>query len=334
MYNMVMMRRLMKTYKSTTNVIKIARLAVFAFLAFAASMGLNALPVFAEDKKPDYRLQISPTQDNVGKIDPGETRKGSFNVQNTGNKAYEYTVSVAPFSFKNENYEQDFDTSSKYTVLTDWVTFNSEKGSVEPGEQSEVKYTIRVPSDAPGGLQSAAIMVTMTNSDEMKESGVQTVSRAAYPIYMNVGGDTEERGAVIENKIPSLIFNPPLVTSSVVENAGNIYAVATYDVKVYNVIGGKEVYSNSKEDNNGDLKPDTRVIFPETERYNEVEWTNAPKIGLFRVKQTVTIFDEVSEKEKIVFICPIWLILIFVAVIAIIVYKIVSGIMKRREENK
>ena len=45
----------MKTYKSTTNVMKIARLAVFAFLAFAASMGLNALPVFAEDNLSDTR---------------------------------------------------------------------------------------------------------------------------------------------------------------------------------------------------------------------------------------------------------------------------------------
>lgn len=323
----------MKTHNSITKLMKAVRVAAVPALVLAAALVLNASPALAEDKKPDYRLQISPTQDNVGKIEPGETHTGSFNVQNTGNKGYKYTVSISPFSFKDDRYEQDFDTTSKYTVLTDWVTFANDEGSVEPGEQSEIKYTVKVPSDAPGGLQSAAIMVTMVNNDEMKNSGVQTVSRAAYPIYMNIGGDTEERGAIIENKIPTLIFNPPLVTSSVVENAGNVYAAATYEVKVYNVFGGKEVYSNAQEDNNGDLQPDTRVVFPETERYNEVTWTNAPKIGIFRVKQTVKIFNEVSEKEKIVFICPIWLILILVAVIAVIVYKIVSGIMKRRDDK-
>lgn len=310
---------------------RFGRVVVLPLLVFAVVLGLNTTPAVAEDDRPDYRLQISPTQDNAGKIEPGETHTGSFKVQNTGNKAYRYTVSIAPFSFKNERYEQDFDSTSKYTVLTDWVTFANEGGSVEPNEQSEVKYTVKVPKDAPGGLQSAAIMVTMVNDDEMKQSGVQTVSRAAFPLYMNIGGDTEERGTIIENKIPSLIFNPPLITSSVVENAGNIYTTATYEVKVYNVFGGKEVYSNIKEDNNGDMKPDTRVIFPETERYNEVEWTNAPKLGLFRVKQTVKIFDKVSEKEKLVFICPIWLILIFVVIIALIVYKLVSSAMKRRE---
>lgn len=310
---------------------RFGRIVVLPLLVFAVVLGLSTTPAVAEDERPDYRLQISPTQDNAGKVEPGETHTGSFKVQNTGNKAYRYTVSIAPFSFKNEQYEQDFDSTSKYTVLTDWVTFANEGGLVEPNEQSEVKYTVKVPKDAPGGLQSAAIMVTMVNDDEMKQSGVQTVSRAAFPLYMNIGGDTEERGTIIENKIPSLIFNPPLITSSVVENAGNIYTTATYEVKVYNVFGGKEVYTNIKEDNNGDMKPDTRVIFPETERYNEVEWTNAPKLGLFRVKQTVKIFDKVSEKEKLVFICPIWLILIFVAIIALIVYKLVSGVMKRRE---
>ncbi len=315
-------------------IMKITRfgwVVVLPLLVFAVVLGLSTTPAVAEDERPDYRLQISPTQDNAGKVEPGETHTGSFKVQNTGNKAYRYTVSIAPFSFKNEQYEQDFDSTSKYTVLTDWVTFANDGGLVEPNEQSEVKYTVKVPKDAPGGLQSAAIMVTMVNDDEMKQSGVQTVSRAAFPLYMNIGGDTEERGTIIENKIPSLIFNPPLITSSVVENAGNIYTTATYEVKVYNVFGGKEVYTNIKEDNNGDMKPDTRVIFPETERYNEVEWTNAPKLGLFRVKQTVKIFDKVSEKEKLVFICPIWLILIFVAIIALIVYKLVSGVMKRRE---
>lgn len=302
-------------------------------LMLVMALGFFALPAEAEDSKPDYRLQISPTQENIGKIEPGEVHTGSFNVQNTGNKAYDYTVSISPFSFKNDRYEQDFDSTSKYTVLTDWVTFDSESGSVQPGEQSQINYTIKVPSNAPGGLQSAAIMVTMKNDGEMKESGVQTVSRAAYPIYMNVAGDTNERGVIVENKIPGLIFNPPVVVSSVVENSGNIYATATYEMKVTNFFGGKEVYSNIKEDNNGNLKPDTKVIFPETERYNEVEWTNAPKIGLFKVKQTVKIFDEVSEKEKIVFICPIWLIIIFVIILALIIFKIVSTIMKHRDEK-
>ncbi len=201
----------MKTHNCITKLMKVVRVAAVPALVFAVALALNISPALAEDKKPDYRLQISPTQDNVGKIEPGETHTGSFNVQNTGNKAYQYTVSISPFSFKDDRYEQDFDTTSKYTVLTDWVTFANDEGSVEPGEQSEVKYTVKVPSDAPGGLQSAAIMVTMVNSDEMKSSGVQTVSRAAYPIYMNIGGDTEERGTVIENKIPTLIFNPPLV---------------------------------------------------------------------------------------------------------------------------
>lgn len=293
-----------------------------------AGVALSTQRAFA-DEVPEYRLQISPTQDSIGTLEPGETYEGEFNVQNTGSKPYSYKTSIAPFSVKNDSYEQDFETTSQYTEITDWVTITEgAEAEVQPGEQQTVKYKIKVPKDAPARSQSAGILVTM-NAGET-DNGIQTIRQIGYYFYANIAGETNQTAEIVKNSIPSFLFNPPLVASSVVRNSGNIYTAAKYRLEVYNVFGGKMVYTNATENQKGEEQLDSQIIFPETERYNEVSWEGAPQLGLFKVKQTVEIFNEKSEVEKIVFICPIWFLLIIIAVVAIIIYKIVSCILRRR----
>lgn len=307
---------------------RVAVLVILPLLMTILGIMTVAQPTFA-DGVPEYRLQISPTQNRIETLQPGETYEGEFKIQNSGSKAYSYKTSIAPFSVTGSNYEQNFENTSQYTEITDWVTITEGKqGEIQPNEQQVVKYKIKVPKDAPGRSQSAAIIVTMDAGEA--EGGIQTVKQIGYYFYANIGGETKRSAEIIANKIPSFIFNPPLVVSSTVKNTGNIYTNAKYRLEVYNLFGGKMVYSNATDSEDGGEQVDSRVIFPETERYNEVSWDNAPQLGIFKVKQTVEIFNEKSEVEKIVFICPIWFLLIIIVIIAIIVYQIVSRILRRR----
>ena len=76
----------------------------------------------------------------------------------------------------------------------------------------------------------------------------------------------------------------------------------------------EEVYTNIEE-------PMTSLILPETERYNTQSWEEAPMFGIFRVKQTIEIFGDVSTNERLVLFCPLWLLFIIIfAIILVIIF--------------
>ncbi len=317
--------------KIKNNLCRIIKFTLLPAMIFAVFLGFSLAPLSAyADERPIYRLQISPTQDNIGTLQPGDTHSGKFNVQNTGTKSYEYRVEVMPFSVKGTNYEQDFETVSDYTVMTDWVTLSSTTGTVDPDSESPVSYTIQIPDDAPAGLQAIAIMVTMINTDEMQASGIQTVSRAAFPVYLNVDGATRREAEIISHTVPGFSFAPIIVTTSTVNNKGNIYTNAEYRLEVRNFFGDQLEYTNVKTEN-GVEKTVREVIFPDSERYVETSWDDAPMVGIFKVKSVVKIFDEESIIEKVVIICPLWLLILIIVIIAVAIFWIVSRILKRRQ---
>ena len=70
---------------------------------------------------------------------------------------------------------------------------------------------------------------------------------------------------------------------------------------------------------------------PESERYNVQEWKGAPMIGIFKVRQTVSIFGDVSVVEKIVVLCPLWLLFVIIAAILFIIFWIISKLKSRKK---
>lgn len=306
---------------------KLSALRASLFLAFsggiliASALFANA-PARAADV-PAYRLQVSPTQNDLGEIEPGETYTGELKVQNTGSEGFDFKVEVAPYTVQSDQYDPDFTTVNEYTEIADWIKLSTEDGHVDPDGQTEVSYTIDVPKDAPGKAQSAALLVSLVTEGASDKTSIQTVQQAAYLIFANIAGETRKTAEITENRVPSFLFQPPLIASSKVKNTGNIYTVAEYTLEVKSFFGGKDVFTTPEEDRK-------EIIFPGTERYNEVSWEGAPQIGLFKVKQTVKIFDEVSEVEKVVFLCPLWFLILIIAIIGVIIFWIVSRILKRK----
>ena len=301
------------------------KIGVVALSVAIANMTVGGAVMAAEDA-PEYRLAITPTQKDLNTIKPGRTYTGEFEIRNTGKHDFRYEISFSPYSVETETYEPDYEKETKYTDIAKWITVDAEEGFLKAGENVTLKYKVDVPENAHAGAQAATIMVTMTNDNEANDTAVQTVRQLGYLVYGNVDGETVKTAEILENKIPSFLFKPPVQATSLVENTGNIYTVAKYSVQVFPLFGDEEIYTNEEN-------PDGNIIFPETRRYNTVSWDGAPQLGIFRVRQTIEIFDEKSVEEKIVFLCPIWFLFIVLLLIFFMIFWIISRIVKRRNEK-
>lgn len=297
--------------------------AVFASvtIALVGAGTANAVDI------PDYRLQISPAKEDIGDLKPGETYTGVFKVQNTGSREFDFKVSVSPYSVADQYYSTN-EESNQYTDIVEWVKFSQTSGHVNPNGEVEITYTVSVPADVPAGGQYALLTAELVNkSDTTSGSGLTTINRVGMILYSNVQGNTRKTGAIIENKVPTFLFNPPVSATSIVENSGNTHTNAKYVLQVYPLFGDEEVYTNEEN-------PTLLTILPETRRFNTITWPNAPHLGIFRVKQTITIFGQTSVTEKTVFLCPIWFLFIMIALIFCAIFWIVTRVRARRQDRR
>ena len=132
---------------------------------------------------------------------------------------------------------------------------------------------------------------------------------------------------MFRNNIPTFNFSTPLSTSSMVENEGNVHTDAEYTLEIWPLFSDEEVYTNIEE-------PMTSLILPETKRYNIQTWDDAPMFGIFKVKQTVKIYDDVSVLEKTVIICPLWVLLVIVFIVVAVVIWFITRTKSRKNSKK
>lgn len=302
--------------------LKLILSALFMVLSFGALMAVFDQPVSAAEQAAIH-LQVSPVKQKIS-ITPGSSYSGSFKVQNVGTEPFEYSVYATPYSVIGENYDPDYTDKTNYSQIAEWVTFDyrTEKGALQPGTSVEVNYTVNVPVDVPAGGQYAALMA-QTDSGNAENATVSVTRRVGMILYATVPGETRATGKIIKNTVNSFFFNPPISVSSLVENTGNIEQTATYTVKIYPLFSNEAVFSN--EDT-----PDTRDIYPDTSRFNSISWEGAPQIGLFNVEQKIQLGDQESVVNKLVLICPLWLLFIIFALIFMMIFWLVSRARGRK----
>ena len=296
--------------------------AIIALVALLSPTGVSAL---------DQNLQISPTHERLT-LDPGTTYDGTMKVRNIGTDTFSYHMELTPFSVLDENYNSDFTVASNYTKIVDWITFDQETGTVAPDETDIVTYHIHVPDDAPGGAQHAAIVAVVDNDSNTEEGSVsiKTVSRAALILYANVNGETNDCGEVISNNVPSFFFAPPVSVNSVVKNCGNVDNEAKFSLKVWPLFSDEELYDSS-----ADEKADTSdLILPDTTRYHAMSWQDGSIFGIYNVEHSIEYGGKTNTVKKLVFVIPLWLIIIFILLVGLIIFKLVSNAQSRKQSKK
>ena len=298
-----------------------AVIAVFAFCGISLTFANTAK---AEDNV--INIQVSPTKTKIS-LAPGSSYSGTYKVQNVGTGPFSYTAYATPYSVTSDNYDPDYNSTTAHSQMASWITFDdmTAKGTLQPGETVEVKYTVNVPQDVPAGAQYAALMA-QTDSGKDDNATVNVVHRVGMILYAAVPGETRETGEVVKNTVNNFYFNPPLTVSSLVKNTGNVEQTAKYTVKIYPLFSNESVF-NTENEAEGDYNRD---IMPDTSRFNSISWENAPSIGIFSVEQTIEFAGETSTVSKLVLICPLWLLFVVFALIFFIIFWIISRARERK----
>lgn len=304
-------------------------LIVVCLVLFPVFFGV--LNVTAEDGGSSSMV-VSPMSQKMI-LTPGEVATGSIKVSNpnTSKRDLKYAVEIGSFSQKkSEDSIDDYGTVdteivSNYNMLMEWIVLENNSGSVAPNETDVIRFTINVPEDAPAGGQYATILVRDETEQDSGNGNVaiQNVIQIASIIYADVTGETSDEAQILGNNIPGFIFSSPLVTNSMVRNDGNVHTNANYILQVWPIFSDEEVCTNEENPSEG-------IVMPETDKYH-IESCNLPIVGIFRAKQTVSIFGEKSIVEKVVIVCPLWLLFL---VIALIVGIVIWFIIRARDRGR
>jgi len=306
--------------------IKSAMVAFIATLFVSISGIFNVAPVHASSEQLPVHLLVSPASHTLGKLEPGGTYESDFIVKNIGTETATFHVYASPYYEEGENGDKTYSVSNKYTYLSEWITFDIKEATLAPQESKKVTYKVKVPTGVAGGAQNAAIMVESEDAIDDKQI-VGASSRIALILFSQVAGETNACGKIIDKNIPTLLLNPPIMASGRVENCGNLDLNVKYVMSVYPIFSDEEIYTNEED-------PKVLATLPETRRYTSLEWEGTPSFGLFKVKLAITYNGETETIEKIVLVCPLWLIILVIAFIGAVVFWLVSKNRNRKNAEK
>lgn len=281
----------------------------------------------------DVALTIYPTTQTI-ELDPGQTHTGNVTIMNSGQQPFTAIVSASPYQVDGEEYAPDFTTENSYTKLYNWITFAEETYYLEPGASAKVEYTVNVPEDAIGGGQYAAILARTEDSIKEDDS-IQVISQVAGILYGRVNGEEmRPEGELVEQDIPGFIIDGLLEVAETVYNTGNVDFKVSHSIVVTNFFSGEEVLNSDAKDSDGrPINSDSVMVLPATSRRNIITWENTPRLGVYRVKQTVMFLGQEVVNEQIVIFCPSWLLFSILGLIALLILWIILAARRRHRKQ-
>ncbi|MBQ3413320.1 hypothetical protein IJH33_00475 [Candidatus Saccharibacteria bacterium] len=319
------------------NLIKKMAIGITMVLAFVAGIFGFSKTASAFSVTPMKQLiSLTPGQEYTGEV------TAFAPLDATGTTYYEASVVPLTVNDSNNNYSIVTTEMTDRTDIVNWVTLktvNGEtaengviKGSFGPGEQVNFTYTIKVPKDALGGGQYFAVgIVSVSNPNAGSEgTAVGIAERVAIysVVYAEIAGDIVASGSISDNSTPSFVLEPKISASFVAKNDGNTHLRAVSYLQVFPFFSDEEVYTNEED-------PTLTDVLPDTTRYIVQKWDGAPAVGIFKVRQTAyfeSSSDNKSVMEKMVIICPIWLMVIALIVIVAIVVALIAFV--KRSKNR
>lgn len=306
--------------------------------ALVASVVAPVANTYADDaEKPAVWLQISPITKRF-QLDPKAELTSTVNVDNIGSKKFKFRVYAAPYTISNEAYDENFETETNHTQISRWISFNqntsakkaSEKEwkeevtfELEPNGRQTIEYKISVPKDIPSGGQYAAIFAESIPEEEVKTTGVVTVSRVGMILFGSTTGETIEKAEIKGFSMKTFLTSGKITAEANIANTGNTDFSANISMTVEKLIGG----------NVADLSRSYLIIPDSPDRHAVLEWDETPLFGIFKVKTKVTALDQVYEEEKIVLVLPLFIIIIMLVLLTIIIAWLIILIRKRRAQK-
>lgn len=305
-----------------------------AILMMILGAGFFAGPVMALEPG-DIVMSLNPSELELD-LEAGKTYEYSVDVTNAGRLPFDVITSVSPYYAGGDNYEPDFENMTSYTKLYSWITLEQDSYHLEPGETAQVGFTVKVPTDVVGGGQYAAIML-LGDSGIEEEGAVKVQGQLAAILYGHVDGVEQiVSGELVNNSLPAFMFNDQISVSQTVKNTGNVDFRVKQIMTITDYFSNRPVVTADTINSEGQLiGSNSATVLPGTTRTGILTWTDAPKLGLFEVKQEVSFLDQDYVFTQVVFLCPLWLLIIVlvivIAVILRIIYKIRQSHSRRHK---
>lgn len=279
----------------------------------------------------DNAFTVTPMS-NAIELKPGDVYQGDILISNPQDSKsnFDFKVEVMPYGVIGNEYNADFTSSAKNTEIVNWIKVENSTGSIPPNDKVHINYSITVPTDAPGGGQYAALVISKNDNGLVSEGvGVQNIYSIASLIYAKIDGEIIRDGEVLENSFPGFVTGFPTTTNIMVNNNGNSHEPANIYLEIKNVLNGEIIYP--KEGDSGGI---TEEIMPGTTRYLQKNIQDISPLGIYEVTQTVDYLDNTNVTSHIMVACPIWfMFLVFVTICSIISF-IISRILKRKKSKE
>lgn len=297
-------------------------------ILLAAAVTLMCSITFGLNMVSALTFSMSPMKQKIVLV-PGQTFRGSLKITNpaTSDSDFQYQAKVEPVKF-DEDYNMSLETTEKYSDIVKWIKVQNPSGIVKPNETVTIYFEINTPEDAPAGGQYAAITVGTVAGEGSGSLNIQQNVQMAHVIYANVAGETVYDTNVSEVEIPSFLFGENISASALVKNGGNSYIDVKHTLQVYPLFSDEEIYTNEED-------PEETIVLPETSRRTTSTWGKTPAIGIYRVRYAVLVDDEVAASaEKMVIICPIWLLFIVIfAIVALIIWIVIRVRIRKKAQE-
>lgn len=278
-----------------TTVLTRAMTGLIVALSFLALIPQVAMA--AEDNSES--ILITPTSKHY-KVDAGQVVSDTFTIVNNGKNAYDFTVSAAPYSVRDESYSPEFQKETTNSDAYKWIQFEKVRWHAEPGEKVTIPYTMHVSKGAKAGGHYGAIFAKTEINNTNSGMGVVSSKSVGLILYANVNGPTTEGGRLQKVDIPFYQSAAPLDISAYVENTGQV----DFETKVTFAV----------MDMGGDVKYQTAAqypVLPGTTRKIDLEWNQSAWFGLYKTRLEATILDKHEVREGYVLLAPRWLLFIF-----------------------
>ena len=259
-------------------------------------------PAIAAEGMASSELTAAPEQIKYGILVPGNSYTKSFTITNTS--ATDLTFKLSAVS------HQDIESDNAFTKITEWLTFPgiTTEYTLKPEASANINIRIKIPKDAPVGGQYASILAIASD---------QTFPLASISAIIN-GEGLKHSGELVSQSLTSFSLSPQINSLVQVRNTGNTDFEAVSKLTIKSIFGGDPIFETSS----------STPVLPSVTAEIHQDWTNAPTIGIFSATQTTAFVNANSEQverttDRIIVICPIWLIITVIVVILAIIALIV-----------
>lgn len=190
-------------------------------------------------------LVVAPARSTI-EADPGKTTSFAVRFYNTGTEPISGTFKVADFIVDNSEGSPSFlegpTTLSNRYAAAQWVTLNTEKGTIPAAGMVIIDGKIRVPSDAnPGGKYFAVFFEPTSNIPDptggKQEEAASVSMRIAGLVYLRVSGPVTESAEVIKFSAPGFSEYGPVDISTEIKNNGDYHITPKGQVTVKDMFG-------------------------------------------------------------------------------------------------